>query len=216
MITEDVTESASAPIRVLIADDHITVLEGLAAIIGRQADMSVVAQASDGLEAVAMWQAHRPQVTLLDLRMPLLDGVGAIEEIRRKDASAPILVLTTFDTDADVSRAVRAGALGYILKDSPREMLLDAIRRVHLGETAISQALVGKLAAGISNDALTGRELEVLSLLAKGYSNKAIGGQLFISQSTVKSHLHSIFTKLNVLSRTEAIAVANERGILAR
>jgi DNA-binding NarL/FixJ family response regulator len=201
-------------IRVLVADDHVTVLEGLVAIIGRQADMTVVGQAANGREAVDLWQKHHPDVALLDLRMPVLDGLGAIEEIHRKNQAARIIVLTTFDTDTDISKAIEAGAKGYLLKDSPREELLSCIRRVHSGETSIPPALVAKLAAGISSEALTGRELEVLSLLARGKSNKEIGVNLYISETTVKSHLRSIFTKLNVLSRTEAITAASRRGLV--
>ena len=210
------TTAASKPIRVLLADDHIMVLEGLAAIIGRQADMCVVAAASDGREAVDLWQQHRPDVTLLDLRMPKLDGVAALEEIRRRDASARIIVLTTFDTDHDIYQAIRNGAKGYLLKDVRREELLDCIRRVYVGETCIPLPLTAKLVAGISSDALTKRECEVLTLLAHGKSNKEIGAHLFISETTVKSHLRAIFNKLNVLSRTEAIAVASRRGLVQR
>lgn len=216
MNTQDTAKPVSTPsIHVLVADDHVTVLEGLAAIISRQPDMQVVAQAANGREAVELWRVHRPDVTVLDIRMPEMDGVGAIEAIRLLDPAARILMLTTFDTDADIARAIRAGAHGFLLKDSPREELLAAIRRVNAGETAIPPALINKLAAGISTEALTGRELEVLSLLAEGRSNKEIGSQLYISQSTVKSHLRSVFAKLNVLSRTEAIAVATRRGLLS-
>jgi len=206
--------TGSTRIRVLVADDHVTVLEGLVAIIDRQAEMSVVAQASNGREAVDFWRKHRPDVALLDLRMPILDGIGALEQIRQQDSSARVIVLTTFDNDADISKAIKAGAKGYLLKDAPREELLASIRTVHSGETAISPALVTKLAAGLSNKLLTGRELEVLTLLARGKSNKEIGKNLYISETTVKSHLRSIFTKLDVLSRTEAIATASRRGLI--
>ncbi len=201
-------------IRVLVADDHVTVLEGLVAIIGRQPDMTVVAQASNGREAVDLWQKHHPDVALLDLRMPMLDGAGVIEEIRRQNESARVIVLTTFDTDADISKAIKAGAKGYLLKDAPREELLECIRKVHGGETCIPPSLVAKLAAGMSSEVLTGRELDVLTLLARGKSNKEIGANLYISETTVKSHLRSIFTKLNVLSRTEAITAASRRGLV--
>lgn len=201
-------------IRVLIADDHVTVREGLAAIIGRQPDMQVVGEAANGREAVDLWVQHRPDVTLLDLRMPLLDGVGAIEEIRRREASARVIVLTTFDTDHEISGAIKAGAKGYLLKDALREELLECIRKVHGGETCIPPSLVAKLAAAVSSEALTGRELDVLTLLARGKSNKEIGANLYISETTVKSHLRSIFAKLNVLSRTEAITVASRRGLV--
>jgi two-component system NarL family response regulator len=201
-------------IRVLIADDHVTVLEGLAAIIGRQADMKVVAQAASGREAVDLWQTHRPDVTLLDLRMPSLDGVGAIIEIRRESPSARVIVLTTFDSDNEIARAIKAGARGYLLKDARREELLDCIRKVDAGETFFPPALAAKLAESMSSEPLTGRELDVLTLLAKGKSNKEIGRHLFITETTVKSHLRSIFSKLNVLSRTEAITTASRRGLV--
>lgn len=201
-------------IRVLIADDHVMVREGLAAMIGRQADMTVIGEAANGREAVALWRQHRPDVTLLDLRMPVLDGVGAINAIRQQEVSARVVMLTTFDTDSDIARAIKAGAKGYLLKDSQREELLECIRKVHGGETCIPPALVAKLAAGMSSPDLTGRELDVLSLLARGKSNKEIGTNLYISETTVKSHLRSIFTKLNVLSRTEAITAANRRGLV--
>lgn len=207
-------QTSSGKIRVLIADDHVTVLEGLAAIIGRQADMEVVAEAENGRVAVELWCKHRPDVALLDLRMPLLDGDGAVEEIRRQNSSAYIIILTTYDTDNEIARAVKAGARGYLLKDAPRQDLLDCIRRVSRGEMCIPAPLVAKLAATVSSESLTGREVNVLELLAKGWSNKEIGANLCISETTVKSHLRSVFAKLNVLSRTEAIAVANRRGLI--
>ncbi len=201
-------------IRVLIADDHTTVLAGLASMIGLQPDMVVVAQATNGSDAVELWRKHSPDVTMLDLRMPKLDGVGVLTEIRRQDASVRVIVLTTYDTDIEIYRAVKAGAKGYLLKDARGEELLDCIRKVNAGETCIPQALVTKLATGISSETLTDRELEVLTLLARGKSNKEIGANLFISEFTVKGHLRSIFTKLNVLSRTEAIAAASRRGLV--
>jgi DNA-binding NarL/FixJ family response regulator len=208
--------SAAEPkkIRVLIADDHVTVLEGLAAMIGRQPDMVVVAEAADGQEAIDLWITHRPEVTLLDLRMPKLDGVDVIEEIRKRDSSARIIVLTTYETDTEILRAIKAGTKAYLLKDARREELLDCIRRVNRGETCIPASLIEKLATGLSSEALTGRELNVLELLARGKSNKEIGVSLYISETTVKSHLRSIFKKLNVLSRTEAISVAGRRGLI--
>ena len=206
--------SPADKIRILIADDHTTVLAGLASIIGMQPDMIVVAEAVNGREAVDLWQKHRPDVTLLDLRMPKLDGVGVIDEIRKEDTSARTIVLTTYDTDNEIYRAIKAGAKGYLLKDAKREELLECVRKVSRGETCIPQALVEKLAAGMSSETLTGRELGVLTLLARGKSNKEIGANLFISETTVKGHLRNIFTKLNVLSRTEAITVASRRGLV--
>ena len=208
------SKSRTDKIRLLVADDHVTVLEGLVAIIGRQPDMQVVAAASNGREAVDLWLTNRPDVTLLDLRMPILDGVGAIQEIRRREFSARVIVLTTFDTDADLSKAIKAGAKGYLLKDAPREELLTCIRRVHSGETVIPPTLVTKLTASLTAEPVTDRELEVLAQLARGSSNKEISATLNISESTVKSHLRSIFTKLNVLSRTEAIATASRQGLV--
>jgi len=201
-------------IRVLIADDHVTVREGLAAIIGRQPDMEVAGEAANGLAAVNLWRERRPDVTLMDLRMPVMDGAVAIGEIRRIEPSARIIVLTTFDTDNDISRAIRAGAKGYLLKDAQREDLLDCIRRVYSGETCIPPALVAKLAAGMSTESLTARELDVVKMLAAGKSKKEIALRLSITETTVKSHLRKIFTKLGVLSRTEAVTVASRRGLV--
>ena len=201
-------------IGVLIADDHTTFLAGLSSIIDMERDMIVVAQATDGRQASAQWRKHRPNVTLLDLRMPVLDGVAVIDEIRREDASARIVILTTYDSDNDIYRAIKAGAKGYLLKDARREELLDCIRKVNGGETCIPQALMQKLVAGISSEPLTDREAEVLQLLTHGKSNKEIGAKLSISEFTVKGHLRNLFAKLNVLSRTEAITAATRRGLI--
>src|ERR1700737_3526833 len=201
-------------IRLLSADDRAPILEGLAATIGRQDDMTVVAKASDGRTAVELWKAHRPDVSLLDLRMPILNGVGVIKELRALDVAARVIVHTTYDTDEEIYQAIRAGAKGYLLKDAPLQELLDSIRKVHAGETCIPPALGAKLASRMSGEALTDREVDVLKLLARGRSNKEIGTDLFISETTVKSHMRSIFSKLNVMSRTEAIAAANKRGLI--
>ncbi|MET2825701.1 response regulator transcription factor [Mesorhizobium shangrilense] len=213
-MTDASAQGPAARIRVLVADDHVTVREGLTAIIGRQPDMIVVAAAATGRDAADLWLEHRPDVVLLDLRMPVLDGVGAMTEIRQQDPSARIVVLTTFDTDHEISRAIKAGARGYLLKDAQRDELLDCIRKVHAGETCIPASLVAKLAASVSSEELTGREMHVLTLLASGKGNREIGLSLHISETTVKSHLRSIFNKLDVLSRTEAIAVASRRGLV--
>ena len=202
-------------IRVLIADDHGVVREGLASMINRnRADMAVVGEASNGRDALDLWQQARPDITLLDLRMPELDGVDVIKEIRARDKSARIIVLTTFDGDEDIYRAIRAGAKGYLLKDITREALLDSIRRVHMGETCVPLHLIAKLTDRVSGETLSERELEVLRLMAKGKSNKEIATTLFISEGTVKSHGKSIFAKLNVASRTEAVTEATRRGFL--
>src|SRR5258706_14445741 len=173
-------------IEILIADDHTTFLAGLTSIIDMEQDMIVIAQATDGRQASDQWRKHRPGVTLLDLRMPVLDGVGVIDEIRREDASARIVILTTYDSDNDIYRAIKAGAKGYLLKDARREELLDCIRKVNGGEKRIPQALMQKLVTGITGEPLTDREAEVLQLLAHGKSNKEIGAKLFISEFTVK------------------------------
>ncbi|HYZ71501.1 MAG TPA: response regulator transcription factor [Chthoniobacterales bacterium] len=208
-------QSQRVRIRVLIADDHGVVREGLASMINRnRADMTVVAEASNGREALELWQQEHPDVTLLDLRMPELDGVDVIKEIRVRDKTARIIVLTTFDGDEDIYRAIRAGAKGYLLKDITREALLDSIRRVHLGETCVPLHLIAKLTDRVSGETLSDRELEVLRLMANGKSNKEIAATLFISEGTVKSHGKSIFAKLNVASRTEAVTEATRRGFL--
>ncbi len=212
-----VTAIKKAPakkIEVLIADDHSTFLAGLTSIIDMEDDMIVVAQATDGRQAVDLWRKYRPTVTLLDLRMPVLDGVGAINEIRQEDDSAQIVVLTTYDSDNEIYRAIKAGTKGYLLKDARREELLDCIRKVSTGATCLPQTLMQKLITGIRSEPLTEREIDVLQLLAGGKSNKEIGTRLFISEFTVKGHLHNIFAKLNVLSRTEAIAAASRRGLI--
>lgn len=202
-------------IRVLIADDHAVVREGLVSLIKRnRADMTVVGEASNGREAVQLWKQERPDVTLLDLRMPELDGVDVIKEIRATDKTARIIVLTTFDGDEDIYRAVQAGAKGYLLKDVPREGLMDSIRRVYAGETSVPLHLVAKLADRVSGETLSEREIEVLKLMAQGKSNKEIAAALFISEGTVKSHGKSIFARMNVRSRAEAVAEASRRGLI--
>ena len=201
-------------INVLIADDHSVVREGLVSLITRKPDMTVIGEASNGREAVDLWKEHHPDVTLLDLRMPKLNGVGVIKEVRDLDVAARVIVHTTYDTDEEIYQAVRAGAKAYLLKDAPLEELLSVIRKVHAGETCIPPALAAKLASRMSGEALTTREVDVLQLLARGRSNKEIGSDLFISETTVKTHVRSIFAKLNVLSRTEAIAAANRRGLI--
>jgi DNA-binding NarL/FixJ family response regulator len=201
-------------IRILIADDHTVVREGLVSLVKRKSDMSVIGEATNGREAVELWKQHRPNITLLDLRMPELDGVGAIKEIRALDPNAHIVVLTTFDGDEDIYRAIKAGAKGYLLKDTAREALMECIRKVHAGETCIPPTLAAKLADRVSGEALSTREIEVLQRIAAGKSNKEIGAELFISEGTVKTHVKSIFSKLDVVSRTEAVATATRRGLI--
>ena len=207
-------EPSSTAIRVLIAEDHTVVRDGLAAIINQENDMRIVAECGDGRLAVDLWRQQRPDVTLMDLRMPQLDGVQAIYEIRAIDPNARIIVLTTFDGDEDIYRGMRAGAKSYLLKDVRREELFQCIREVHAGRTFLPPAVAAKLAERLAGDELSLRELDVLRLLAQGKPNKIIGADLAITEVTVKSHVQSVFRKLNVLSRTEALAVATRRGLL--
>jgi DNA-binding NarL/FixJ family response regulator len=201
-------------IRLLIAEDHTVVRDGLVAIVSQQSDMEVVAETGNGRQAVDLWVQERPDVTLMDLCMPGLDGAEAIHEIRAVDPAARIIILTTYDGDEDIHRAMRAGAKSYLLKDIGREELFRCIREVHAGRGFVPSAIAIKLAEHLPVESLTPRELEVLELLAQGRQNKSIGTTLAIAEVTVKSHLQAIFRKLNVLSRTEAIAVATRRGLL--
>ncbi len=205
---------ARPAIRVLIAEDHTVVRDGLVAIINQERDLQIVADTGDGRQAVELWRKHRPDVTLMDLRMPQMEGVAAIYEIRAIDPNARIIVLTTFDGDEDIYRGMRAGAKSYLLKDVRREELFQCIREVHAGRTFVPPAIAAKLIERLPGEELTPRELEVLRLLAEGKPNKLVGVALSISEVTVKSHVQSIFKKLNVLSRTEAIAVATRKGLL--
>lgn len=214
MTDRPLSDSGKSKIRLLIADDHDVVRDGLAAMIGKWSDMEVVADAENGAQAVEKWKLVRPDVNLLDLRMPVLDGVGAINEIRQQDPGARIILLTTFDGEEDVYQGIRAGAKAYLLKDAPRDEILNCIRQVHRGETFVPPQIVAKLVDRLSGDELTKRELAVLRSLATGQSNKAIAQTLFISEATVKAHLKSVFNKLNVLSRTEAVAAAARRGLV--
>ena len=200
--------------RILIADDHAVVREGLVAMIDRQPGMRVVAQAGDGAEAAALWSQHRPDITLVDLRMPALDGVGVITQVRAINPRARVIILTTFDGDEDIYRGMRAGARAYLLKDAPRDELLDCIRAVHAGETFVPPLVAAKLAAQVSSERLTSREREILQLMGGGASNKAIARQLGISEGTVKTHVKSVLQKLEVASRTEAVSLAARRGLI--
>jgi DNA-binding NarL/FixJ family response regulator len=215
MVSKEAGASARSPlIRVLLADDHDVVRAGLVAMIGKWSDMTVVAEAANGRQAADLWKQHRPDVTLLDLRMPVLDGAGAIARIRELDPEARIIILTTFDGDEDIYRGFVAGAKAYLLKDAGREEILDCIRKVHAGETFVPSAVAAKLAERVGVPQLTERETEVLRALAKGQSNKEIGRGMSITEATVKAHLKSVFAKLDVLSRTEAVAAAARRGIV--
>jgi two-component system NarL family response regulator len=200
-------------ITVLIADDHPIFRVGLRNLIDHQPDMQVVAEARDGQEAVAVFCHLRPDVTLMDLRMPVLDGPGAIAEVRRQDPQARIIVLTTYDGDDDVQRAVEAGARGYLLKDTFAEGMLDAIRDVHAGEVLFDDDLVARL-SDRPGRALSPRELSILEAIARGLSNKQIQAALAIAEGTLKNHLKRIFDKLEVTDRTQAVLAAVKRGVI--
>jgi two-component system, NarL family, response regulator len=204
----------TSPIRVLIADDHPVVREGLVALIDRRPDMTVVAEASDGRQAVAAFLQHRPDVALMDLRMPEMDGADAIAAIRERVPAARLIVLTTYDDDEDIQRSLRAGAKAYMLKDAPRDELLACIKAVHEGRTLIPPAIATKLAETMGVPTLTPRQIEVLKSVANGKSNKEIAALPFISEGTVKSHLHTVIEKLDACDRTQAVTIALKRGLL--
>jgi two-component system NarL family response regulator len=197
-------------ITVLVADDHPIFRVGLRNLIDQQPDMRVVAEARDGREAVAVFCRLRPDVTLMDLRMPVLDGPGAIAAVRQHDPQARIIVLTTYDGDDDVQRAVDAGARGYLLKDTFAEGMLDAIRDVHAGELLFDDDLVARR----PGRALSPRELSILEAIARGLSNKQIQSALAIAEGTLKNHLKRIFDKLEVTDRTQAVLAAVKRGVI--
>jgi len=204
----------SDQIRVLIVDDHSLVRRGLAAIINMEEDTTVVGEAADGNEAIRLWRDIRPDVVLMDLRMPDMDGVAAIKGIRAEDPQAGIIVLTTYDHDDDIYAGLRAGAKAYLLKDAQPEELFRCIRAVRAGDAYLQPKLAVKLAQRAQEQHLTEREEQILKLLAEGLSNRAIGQTLHISESTVKSHLKSLFVKLDATSRAEAIALAARRGLV--
>lgn len=205
-------------IRILITDDHPVVREGLAGMLAGQPDFEVVGMAADGDTAITLHYSLSPDVTLMDLRMPGLDGVDAIEAIKAQRPSAQILVLTTYDSDADIVRAIEAGATGYLLKDTPREELFRAIRAAAKGDSVLAPTVAARLMTRMrapAEENLSTREIEVLQLVAKGASNKDIGKALHISTATVKTHLIHIYNKLGVGDRTSAVTTALERGIIS-
>ncbi len=205
------------PIRVLIVDDHPVVRDGLRGVLEGESDMQVVGEASHGAEALARARAVAVDVVLMDLRMPVMSGVEAIGELRRTSPEVRVLVLTTYDTDRDVLPAIEAGATGYLLKDTPREELLRAVRAAHRGEAVLSPAVAGRLMGQVrapAQDALSARELEVLRLVAGGSTNRETAQQLFISEATVKTHLLHIYAKLEVRDRASAVAAGYQRGLL--
>lgn len=204
-------------VRVLIADDHPVVRSGIRGMLASDPGFEVVGEAADGTEAVALTLRERPDVVLMDLRMPDLEGASATAEIRARRPETQILVLTTYDTDADIVRAIEAGAIGYLLKDVPHEELSRAVRAAARGEPVLAPAVAERLmdrARGAAGDALTAREIDVLQLAARGLSNSEIAQELFVSATTVKAHLAHIYRKLGVSDRTAAVTTALERQII--
>jgi DNA-binding NarL/FixJ family response regulator len=204
-------------IRVLIVDDHPVVRDGLRGVLDGETDMQVVGEASHGAEALARVRATGVDVVLMDLRMPTMGGVEAIKELRRIAPDVRVLVLTTYDTDRDVLPAIEAGATGYLLKDTPRDELVRAVRAAHRGEAVLSPAVAGRLMGRVRapvQDALSARELEVLRLVAAGWTNREAAQRLFISEATVKTHLLHVYAKLEVRDRASAVAAGYQRGLL--
>lgn len=203
-----------ASIRVLCVDDHGLLREGIAAIIGGEPDLELVAQAPTGRDALLQFRQHHPDVTLMDLRLPDMSGIDALIAIRAEFPEARVIVLTTFDGDVEIQRALQAGARGYLLKSMPPRDLVGTIRQVHAGRKSIPSAVAAQLAEHISDESLTDREVEVLSRVAGGNRNRDIAGQLFISEETVKVHMKHIMEKLGASDRTQAVAIGLRRGII--
>lgn len=201
-------------IRVLVVDDHPVLRDGVAAILGNRTDMVMVGEARDGAEAVARHRALRPDVTLMDLQMPGMNGVDAITAIRHEQPGARIIVLTTYAGDVQAVRALKAGAVGYLLKSSLRTELIDAIHDVHRGQRHVHRDVAEEIALHVVDEALSEREVAILRLVAIGKSNKQVASELGLSEETIKGHLKSIFSKLDVADRTHAVTVAARRGII--
>lgn len=208
------SDKGPPPIRILIVDDHPLLREGVASILEDRTDMIVIGEARDGVEAIERFRELRPDVTLMDLQMPVMNGVDAIVSIRSEYPDARILVLTTYAGDVQAVRALKAGATGYLLKSSLRTEMLDAIHNVHRGRRHVHSEVAAEIALHVVDDSLSEREVAVLRLVAVGQSNKEIARALALSEETVKAHLRSIFAKLDVADRTHAVTVAARRGII--
>lgn len=204
-------------IRILVCDDHPVVRSGLRGMIASQSDLEVVGEATNGAQAITLTRRLRPDVVLMDLRMPEVDGVTAISQIKTERLDTKVLILTTYQADADVLRAIQRGATGFLLKDAPEEELFSAIRSVAEGKSPLAPSVAGRLIERLRGevDTLSAREVEILQLAARGTNNRGIAAKLFISEATVKSHLSRIFDKLSTSDRTEAVVVAINRGIIS-
>jgi DNA-binding NarL/FixJ family response regulator len=214
MLAESGSEPSVVRASVLVVDDHALLRTGVANIINQEPDLHVIAEASNGQEAIDAFERYKPDVTLLDLRMPVMEGVEAVRQIRERDPLAKVIVLTTYDTDEDISRALKAGAKAYVLKDISADLLIECIHDVLAGKTYLAPQAAAKLAEGVTRVQLTPRELSTLRLIADGRSNKEIANELEISERTVKTHLGHLFAKLGVTSRTEAVKIATRRGLV--
>jgi len=205
---------AAVPIRVLVADDHPLMLAGIGAVITEHPDMTVVGEAADGIEAVAQFVAQRPDVTVIDLQMPRMNGLAAIEEIRSRAPYARIIVLTTYRGDMQALRAIKAGATGYLLKTMIRKELAGAVRDVHAGRRHIAPEVAFELSVRLSDDQLSPREVDVIGAVAVGGDNKQVAQRLGVSEETVKTHMKSILSKLDASDRLQAVLIAMRRGII--
>jgi DNA-binding NarL/FixJ family response regulator len=204
----------SSPIRILVVEDHHVVRQGLIALLSVTDGVEVVGQAADGMEAIAQFEASHPDVTLIDLRLPKMGGVEVIQRVRASHAHARFIVLTTYDGDEDIFRALQAGARAYLLKGMTVDVLVSTIRSVHAGRSCIPPVIAQRLAERMSTEQLTQRELDVLEQIVKGKSNKEIGTELVISEATVKTHINNLLGKLGVTDRTQAATAAIQRGLV--
>ena len=202
------------PIRILIVDDHPLLQEGIALVVDHEPDMQVVGSAATGRESIVMFEKLRPTLVLMDLRLPDMSGVDALIAIRTKSPTAKVIILTTFEGDAEVNRALKAGAAGYLLKTMPRKQIVESMRQIHAGRRRIDPEVAAKLAEHMGEETLSQRETEILKQVAEGSRNKEIAADLSLSEETIKSHMKNILEKLGATDRTQAVSIAVRRGIM--